>query len=105
MNVLLIGNDQTLLVEGLQDEITGDYINNATVTATIKDKRDVAVAGQSWPATLAYVDDSNGNYRGNLEDGLELVQGRVYWVEITANAGSDIIAFWRFRLAAMYREP
>lgn len=102
---LLIGNDQTLEVTGVQDEISGAYQNSKTVTATVKNIIGVEVSGQSWPLTLSYVADSNGDYRGTLEDGLVLVNGKNYIIEITVDAGSDLIAFWRWTVPATYRKP
>lgn len=101
---LLIGNDQTLTLEGLQDEVTLAYINDATVTATVKDRSGNEVAGQSWPLTLDYVVLSNGTYQGNLEDALVLSRGASYFVEITATAGTGK-GFWRFQRKAMDRLP
>jgi hypothetical protein len=101
---LLIGNDQTLTLEGLQDEVTSNYINDATVTATVKDRAGNAVSGQSWPLTLDYVTASDGIYRGNLEDTLVLAPGVSYFVEISAVAGAGK-GFWRFARKAMERRP
>lgn len=105
MEVLLIRNDQTVKVLGLQDEISGDYINNATVTARIKDKQGRDVAGETWPITLQYIAASDGNYHGNFDDGIELIVGKIYIVEIAADAGGGLKAFWRFFRTAKYRQP
>lgn len=102
MDVLLIGNDQTLLVQSVTDEITGSYINDATVTASLRQMNTTAVPGQSWPLTLDYVAASNGNYRGNLENDLEIREGLKYIVEITIVSGS-FQAFFRFERRADYR--
>lgn len=102
MDVLLIGNDQTLLVQSVYDEISESYINNATVTATIKKRDTTNVSGQSWPLTLSYVTDSNGNYRGNLSHDLELVARTKYVIEITIVSGS-FQAFYKFERMADYR--
>lgn len=102
MDVLLVGNDQTLLVQSVYNEITAAYINDATVTATLKKKDTTTVSGQSWPLTLDYVAASNGNYRGNLSNLLELRPHTVYVIEITIVSGS-FKAFYRFDRRADYR--
>ena len=101
--VLYIGNDMSLTVTGLKDEVSGDFINNATVTARLRDRAGNDITGQSWPATLTYVTGSNGIYRGTLEDGLDLDPNKVYRVEISVDAGSNAIGFWRYERKAIYR--
>lgn len=103
-NTLFIGNDQILAVYGLKDKVTDTYINNATVTATVKTTAGVAVPGQSFPMTLAYVASSNGDYRGTLEDGLTLLPNKQYVVEVTADAGNDLIGFFRYYAYASHRQ-
>ena len=103
MEVLLIGNDQTLTVTGIRDEITDAYINDAAVTAIVKNPDGTEVSGQDWPLTLAYVTSSNGNYAGNLEDTLELVPLRPYIIEITIDAGGGRVAKFRLTRNAIDR--
>lgn len=104
MDILLIGNDHTLEVTGLQDELSPlSYLNAATVTARIKNTNDSDVTGETWPITLSYVAASNGNYRGNISDAIAFLNGAFYIVEITADAGSGLLAFWRKEVVAQYR--
>ena len=105
MDVLLIGNDQLITVVGLKDEITGEFINDAAVEVTLKDRSGNEVAGQSWPFTLDYVTDTDGDYRGILEDGLALQPNKLYTVIIDVDAGDDSIANWKFERYAHYRTP
>jgi hypothetical protein len=105
MDVLLIGNDQSIQVSGLQDQNTGDYLDSATVTVTIKNPDGTAVSGGTWPLTLDYVTSSNGNYLGIIEDGVALIERRAYTIEVTADDGSGRIGFWKFTRFAIYREP
>lgn len=105
MDVLLIGNDQTVTVLGLKDEISGDFLNATIVTAHIKTKDGKSVAGENWPITLEYITDSNGDYQGNFDDAIELVNNRNYIVEIAADAGGGLKAFWHFMRMAQYRQP
>lgn len=101
---LYIGNDQTIEVTGLIDEVSGSYLNGATVTASVKTLAGANVSGQSMPIALSYVAASNGNYRGTLEDGLVLTDGTFYVIEVSADAGSDLIALWHKQVPAQYRE-
>ena len=110
--LLLIGNDQTVTVTGVQDDITKEYITDATVTATIKNRDGSDVAGESWPITLDYITDwqdegfeTDGNYRGNFEDGIELVDEKLYTVEIGIDGGADLIALFHFERRARWRTP
>jgi len=105
MEVLLIRNYQTIRVLGLQDEISGEYLNTATVTAVIKERSGASVAGGSWPIALEYIADSDGNYFGNFDDAIELKNNRIYVIEIAADAGGGLKAFWRFERMAQYRQP
>lgn len=97
---LLIGNDQTIELVGARDAVSGGYLNAATATATIKTKSGDTVAG---PIAMDYVVASEGRYRGNIEDGVELTNNKVYVVEISIDAGADLIGLWREEIPAHYR--
>lgn len=102
MQVLLVQNDQTVEVLGLQDQVSGSYQNAATVTARIKTMAGVDVTGVTWPITLAYVAASSGNYRGTFEAAASLSPGLRYIVEISA-AQSGLEGFWHQDVTAQYR--
>lgn len=84
----LYRNKNTHVIElvDLKDDVAGTYINNATVTAVLKDEADEEIAGISWPLTMAYVTASNGKYRGVLSHLLETTVGARLWAEVTASA-------------------
>jgi hypothetical protein len=103
MSIIYINNDNLLSVENLKNAATGVYINDATVTATLKNSAGVNTTGQSWPLTLSFVSSSNGKYIGTLEDGLALTEGETYTAEINANAGNDQIANWSILFNATKR--
>lgn len=99
-------SDQLLEVDGLLDPTTGTYVNTATVRATMYEADGLTtVGGMTWPLTLSYVPTSNGDYNGLLEDGRELTEGNTYWLELTADAGGDLIKKWRWHDVARYRVP
>ncbi len=54
--------------------------------------------------SMSYVSGSNGKYRGTLDDSVTLTAGETYWIEISADAGSDVIDFRSFDVTAKYRE-
>lgn len=98
-----IGSDQLLKVTGLIDPITSTYVNAATITATMYEADGTTeVAGQSWPLTLGYVSGSDGDYRGILDDSRVLVEGRIYWIDVTIDAGGDAIKLRRWSDVAAY---
>lgn len=105
MNVLLIANDQTVDVIGLQDRVTGSYLNEKLVEVTIFDKTGTEVSGQTWPTVLEYVPASDGDYRGNLSDEMVLLRGKQYFVNIDVDAGGGLKANWRWAVDAQYRKP
>lgn len=104
LEYLPIGNDVVLTVTGLLDPLTDEYFNGATVNVTVKDLSGTNVSGQTWPLALNYIVASDGDYEGVLEDGMVLTDGRYYEIAVTTNVGADLVALWRKRLPARYRE-
>lgn len=99
--VLYVDNDMRLEVSGLRD-LDGNYLNSATVSATIYDSLGVAVAGQSWPLNLAYVLLSNGIYRGIIDDGAGFIDGKEYTIVIEATYSGNK-AKWTLTAPAQIR--
>lgn len=64
------------------DGISGSYLNDANVTATILDAAGVEVAGQNWPLQMPYVAGSYGTYRGVVEDDLEVNENTDYTAKV-----------------------
>lgn len=96
--VLYVGNTNILEVT-LTDALTDAAINSATVTVTLTDIAGNALAGDTWPKTLAYVSASEGLYRGYVASTVELSEGTHYLYEatatkdgMTANWGGDVSA-------------
>jgi hypothetical protein len=102
---LLIGNDQTIEVQsgGLTDAVTGDPINDATVTATIRDRAGNAVGGVTWPITLDYIAASDGQYRGNIPAAAEFAASKRYQVTVDAVSPTHGTARWTQWVPALYR--
>ena len=100
--VAFVSNTNLLEVIGLKDAVSGAFLNGATVVATIKDKAGAVVTGQTFPVTMAFVTDSNGDYRASLDAAMQLIDDTEYIAEITAtDAAGD--GFWEFPFVAETR--
>lgn len=97
------GNSTVLEIDALTNAQTAAYINDATVEATLVDRSDAEVSGQSWPLTLSYVAASDGTYRGVLEEDLVVVAGAPYTAKITATSGS-LVGYWELPVSVRARE-
>ena len=101
---LYIGNDNDIWLKAFRDSraAEGVYLNAATVSFQIK-----TANGSVFKSTepMGYVVDSDGIYVGSLEstDSANLIEGGIYYVEITAQEG-DVDGFWREQAVACYRE-
>ena len=95
-NVLYLYKDNDMVIEldGLKNEVSGTYINDASVTFSLKTMAGAAVAGQTFPAAMPYVPASNGLYRATLSDLVEMVKGTRYIVEISVEAGAGLNGKW-----------
>lgn len=80
---------------------TGAYVNDASVTMTLKDSAGAAVTGAT-SLTLSYVTDSNGLYAGTVPFSVSLTAGAVYTLEITGTSGS-VRAFWKLSVSVVDR--
>lgn len=98
-----VENDNVITLVGLKNKVSGDWINNATVTVTLYDENDAEVSGQSWPASLAYVSASNGNYRATLEDVLNLLPNVEYTAIVTADGGPGLKGVWKESVSSVTR--
>lgn len=106
---IYVGNTGIVEITGFESVVDGTPINNATVTFTVKeydpDTGEIGdtVSGQSFPATMSYVADSDGNYRGILEHDLALVDGENYVAVIDADGGANRQGHWEFAFKARTR--
>jgi hypothetical protein len=100
---VFVGNTNEIELLGLKSEIEETFIDDAAVTVTVKDADGNSIAGQSWPATLTFVDGSEGDYRGTLEHDLDLEAGEEYVAHVDANAGANRRGHWEFAFTAKTR--
>lgn len=101
-HILYINNDLVLELDGLKDEVTGSYTNNATVVVTLNDASGNPVAGDTWPKAMLYVSGSDGVYRAGLLHQLPLNQNGRYTAIVTAVIGS-LQARWTLDCLARLR--
>ena len=101
---LYLSNDNLLELNGLRNSTaaTGTYINDATVTVTLKDASDNEVAGETWPLAVGYVSASDGIYRAILQNTLTITAGASYTAEVSAD-GDSLQAFWAIAVTAANR--
>lgn len=98
---LYIGEDNLVEWIGLYDNALKEYVNDATVTFELKP---VAGGAAVESGSMSYVEDSNGKYRGTIEDDTSLTDGTEYFLEVTASASGDRIGFRKVRYKAKYHD-
>jgi hypothetical protein len=72
-----------VVLEGLQDG-DGDYVNNATLTATVHDANGVELV---TPQSMTYETGSHGTYKAALPATLTLTDGSPYDVIVSSGDG------------------
>jgi len=94
--VFYVANDHVLELRNLRDNVSGVFINNATVVVTIKDSAGANVTGETWPKSMPYVAASNGIYRATLDATLGIASGSSYTARITVTTPLGADAYWEF---------
>ena len=101
--IIFVANNNLIELRGLRDETSGDFLNSATVTVTVKNAAGNAISGDTWPKTMTYVTDSDGVYRANVSYAADLAADATYTASITADAGAGKRAQWEMPLLAKTR--
>jgi hypothetical protein len=104
MMAAFVANTNILELRGLQIATDETYVNDATVSVTVKDDCGLVVSGQTWPALMQYVSASNGDYRLTIANTLQLKSGKQYFAEITATNGGSATGFWRYPFRPQTRQ-
>jgi len=91
---LYVDNSNVVELQGLTNSASGDFDVGATVTVTLYDRDGVAVTGQVWPATMAYVTGTDATYRATLESDIDIVAGRVYRAVVSATGSGGETGKW-----------
>jgi hypothetical protein len=89
--MLLDLNDQCITLKGLLDQVTGSYVNDATVGVTLQ-KDGVDVSGEAWPLNMPYVSGTNGDYRAILLAAIDLTPGDNITVSVGVETPSGGVA-------------
>lgn len=103
MKVIYVGADNVLELQDFQNQVTSEYINDATVSVTLKDSASTNVTGESWPLTMVYVAASNGKYRATLTDSLSLIEDEVYTAVVSADGGDGLAASFNCQMIGATR--
>lgn len=98
---LHIGEDNLIEWDEMKNSADDTYVNDASVSFTLKNADDSVVAGAS-NVSMPYIASSNGKYQGTLEDSVILTRGTRYYLEITATGSID--GFRRIACVAVYHE-
>jgi len=97
MDYWWIGSDNVIWIKQLRDVVEPTtYINNATVTAVLKDEDGTEVAS----ITLEYVSGSEGEYVGQIAASVSLTDGAQYTLTITIVGGGFTLTRQIVRTAA-----
>lgn len=104
---LIIGSDNSVVLRGLldkfdpvdTDEVTPKYIDDATVTFTLKS---VSFSGSDVATGTLTAVGEDGEYRGTIEDATSLTDGTTYYETITVDAGTDRVRLFRSKRIARY---
>lgn len=101
-----VANTNNLTLQGLKDALSGAFINDATVTVTVKTAAGVDLGGASWPMTMDYVSASDGDYRAVLSAALPFLNGKHYVAYIEAQAGGSPprVGNWVMKFKAEVRD-
>lgn len=111
--VIYVENDNNIILGGLKNDISGEFITGAAVTCDILDASGDTIL--SGALTLSYtspddIDDdllaeigADGNYIATLEEDEDIQPGSRYTAVIDVDAGSDLIAHFEVPLVARKR--
>lgn len=99
-----IDNDNMIQISGVRDAANGIYLNNADFEVTLVDAAtETEIVGQTWPATMSYVHESDGIYRLTLEYDLEVVDQQNLIAKLSGNPFGLRLSL-RIPVIARYRQ-
>ncbi len=85
--MIFVRNDNTVLLKGVKDSLTGAYIDDADVTWEVRTAKypdgEVVEDGDG-----EYVDGSNGDYEIDLDDALSIEAGTKYSLRVMAETSA-----------------
>lgn len=80
---LFVGNENYLKLAGLINNVTGLYVNDASVSIQLKDRSGTNVGTST---AMSYIAASNGDYAVTLADSLGITAGKGYVAHVDAEA-------------------
>lgn len=99
-NTFFLGSDHLIEYADTQNVADGSYINDATVSVTVKTRLGTTVAG---PIAMPYVTASNGLYQGTLPHDMAVTLGVEYVAEITIDGGAGLVGLVKLPFTARDR--
>jgi len=102
-DILLIANTNMVWIEGLKNDVTAAYVNDATCSVVEVLDSEGAVISGSENILMTYKTTSDGRYYGALPYTVSLIEGAEYTVHALAIDGSGQRADWRRKVRAVYR--
>lgn len=102
-DVLYIDNTNQVWIDGLANDVTGAFINNATcVIVEVLDANGTQVPGTA-NISMSYKASSDGDYYGPLPYTVALTEDAFYTVRVRATDADDNRGEWRRVCRAVYR--
>lgn len=98
-----VGNNNTLELRALRDERTGEFLDAAAVTVTIRDAAGAPITGETWPKAVVHVEGSKGVYQANISYQAAFVPEGQYTAVIDVDAGDARRGHWELPLLAKVR--
>lgn len=89
MILLSIGSDNLVEVDGLKNEKTDQYVNDATITMVLRDSAMEIISGEE-ALSFSYVQSSDGRYYGTLPNSIVLTSGSRYFLELTCTSEGSV---------------
>lgn len=103
--ILYVAEDNAITLTGLTNRNTAAYVNDATVTYSLRTAASTSpgTGTELASGTLAYVAASSGNYRAVLESSAAtLAPGTAYYLWVAVSS-STLNGTRRLRCVAQYR--
>ena len=97
------GNHTLVELSGLQNLLTGAYVNSATADMTVVDVNSAQVPGITWPASFTPVQSSNGDYSATLSNSAGWIVGQWYFGKITVVTTEGLRGNWEIEMEAQKR--
>lgn len=79
------------------------FVNDATVTVTIKDDKGVNTTDETWPIVLPYIATSDGEYGKSFNPFTSLTIGKIYTVIINVTGIDGLIDYCEHECRAVIK--